>query len=220
MAKDIVEEMYSSKNTEYFSLEREMFKNAVNRKDLKILDIGCGTGVLGAYFKKNQNCEVFGIEISESAFIIAQNNLDNVIKANIEIIDLPYQNNTFDYIVMGDVLEHLINPVATIKKLYGVLKPGGQILITVPNIRHWKVLLKLIFRDEWKYESSGILDYTHLRFFTKKSIIDLLLENDFNLFHADRVIQNPSKSALFNKLTFGLFAGFLASHTFLKIEKK
>jgi cyclopropane fatty-acyl-phospholipid synthase-like methyltransferase len=68
MNKDLVEEMYLNKNTEYFSLEREIFKNSVLGKNLNILDIGCGTGILGKYFKENQNCKVYGVEINESAY--------------------------------------------------------------------------------------------------------------------------------------------------------
>ena len=80
MNKDLVEEMYLNKNTEYFSLEREIFKNSVIGKNLNILDIGCGTGILGKYFKENQNCKVYGVEINESAYQAAKINLDNVEK--------------------------------------------------------------------------------------------------------------------------------------------
>lgn len=219
MSKDLIEEMYINKNENYFSLERNIFKNAVLEKNLKILDIGCGTGILGAYFKKNQNCEVCGVEINESAFNEALINLDNVIKGNFELIELPYKENYFDFIIMGDVLEHLINTVISINKILPHLKESGSILITIPNIRHWKTLMKLLFLDKWKYESSGILDYTHMRFFTKKSIIDLLNENHINVHLTERVIQKNSKSYFFNIITFGLFSGFLASHTYLEIKK-
>ena len=219
MQKDIVEEMYINKQSDYFSLERQVFKNAIKGDGLKILDIGCGTGVLGAFFKKKQNCIVTGVEINESAYEIAKINLDNVFKGNIEIFTLPFEEDTFDFIIMGDVLEHLINPVATINKLYKVLKPGGKILITVPNVRYWKLIFNLIFADKWQYESWGILDFTHLRFFTKRSVIDLLKTNSFHKITSKRIIQHPSKSSFINFFTFNFFAGFLASHTFITIEK-
>lgn len=219
MSRDLIEEMYISKHKGYFTLERQMFKNAIQGNGLKILDIGCGTGILGAFFRKHQQCEVHGIEINESAYREAKENLDQVHRANVEVIDLPYENDYFDVIVMGDVLEHLINPVGTISKLLNVLNPAGQIHITVPNIRYWKVLKNLTFNDKWQYESWGILDYTHLRFFTKTSILDLMKSNSIKVVDAKWIIQNPSKSHYINKLTFGLFAGFLASHTFLTIQK-
>jgi 2-polyprenyl-3-methyl-5-hydroxy-6-metoxy-1,4-benzoquinol methylase len=120
---------------------------------------------------------------------------------------------------LGDVLEHLISPVNTIKKLLNVLKPGGRILITVPNIRYWKVILDLIINDKWEYTSWGILDYTHLRFFTKKSIVDLMKSNNFNVIDSQWIIQKPSKSHLINTLSFKIFNGFLASHCFITLQK-
>lgn len=219
MGKDLIEEMYINKNENYFSLERQIFKNAVTSSNLKILDIGCGTGILGAYFKKIQNCTVYGVEINESAYKEAILNLDKVIKGNIELIELPFEKSSFDIIIMGDVLEHLINTISSLKKLQYFLKDDGRILISVPNIRHWKIMLKLLFQDSWKYESSGILDYTHMRFFTKKSLIELLKDNDINVSFSERVIQKRSKSYYFNILTFQLFSGLLASHTYIELKK-
>ena len=219
MSEDLVEKMYASKQADYFSLEREIFKNAITGTGLCILDVGCGTGVLGAFFRNHQQCRVYGIEINEAAFQVAKENLTEVLKANVETMELPYQADFFDAIIMGDVLEHLINPVEAIKKLLPVLKPGGKIYITVPNIRHWKELRDLVFKDKWEYASWGILDFTHLRFFTKTSIVKLMQQHQINVLSARWVIQQPSKSSLINKLTFGLLEGMLASHTFLVIQK-
>jgi len=77
----------------------------------------------------------------------------------------------------------------------------------------------LLIYDSWKYENSGILDYTHMRFFTKTSIINLFKENDINIHLTERVIQRKSLSYFFNLFTFGFFAGLLASHTYLEIKK-
>jgi 2-polyprenyl-3-methyl-5-hydroxy-6-metoxy-1,4-benzoquinol methylase len=220
MSKDLVEEMYFNKNTEYFSLEREIFKNSVLEHNLNILDIGCGTGILGKFFKENQNCKVFGVEINENAYQVAKNNLDDVLRGNVESIDLNYPNNYFDVVIMGDVVEHLISPVDTIKKIMPTLKLGAKIYITVPNVRHWSVIKNLLFFDLWEYDTWGILDFTHLRFFTKKSITNLFQKNNFYVKSATRMIQKKSKSSYFNFLTLGIFSGFLASHTFLILEKK
>lgn len=219
MQPDLVEQMYMSKQPDYFSIEREIFKNAVKGTNLSILDVGCGTGSLGKYFRTHQQCKVYGVEINQEAYLVAKENLDEVIKGNVENIDLPYDKNSFDVVIMGDVLEHLINPAGAIGKLMQFVKPGGRILITVPNVRHWKVMYGLIFKDEWKYMSWGILDYTHLRFFTKTSIVAMMIDNGFKVAGAERVIQKRSKSSVFNNFTFQVFSGFLASHTFLILEK-
>lgn len=219
MTKDVIEEMYLTKNTDYFSLERQMFKNSVQDVNLKILDIGCGTGVLGAFFKKNQNCYVAGVEINQSAYELALQNLDTVIKGNFETLDLPFENNFFDIVIMGDVLEHLVDPIRSIHKILPLINNQGKILITVPNVRNWRVVKSLVFNDNWQYADWGILDYTHMRFFTKKSLQFLLLKQNIEIINIERLIQNPSKSYIFNKLTFGIFEGFLASHIFLTIKK-
>lgn len=219
MSTDPIEELYKSKDTGYFSLERHIFKNAITQKNIRILDVGCGTGALGAFFRENQQCYVAGIDINENACKEAEKNIDTVLHANVEVIDLPYEEASFDTIVLGDVVEHLINPVAALHKLLRVLKPGGQMYITVPNIRHWKEVRDLVFKDKWEYGTWGILDYTHLRFFTKTSIVKMLTDGNIPVIKAEWVIQDPSKSSLINKFSFGLFAGFLASHTFLVIKK-
>lgn len=219
MSKDLIEEMYLTKETNYFSLERQIFKNAVIGKNLKILDVGCGTGILGAYFKKNQMCKVVGIEINQKAYEVAKENLDGVLKGNVETLDLSFEENYFDVIIMGDVLEHLVNPVSTLLKLQPCLKEKGKIFITVPNVRNWKVVSKLLLYDSWEYADWGILDFTHMRFFTKKSVISLLRKNNISVIKAERIIQKPSKSHLINSMTFGMFEGLLASHIFITIQK-
>jgi hypothetical protein len=90
----------------------------------------------------------------------------------------------------------------------------------VPNVKHWTVLYALIFKDEWEYKDWGILDYTHLKFFTKKSFVKSLKTlSKINVIDTQRVIQKPSKSNLINKITLGIFSGFIASHTFVTISK-
>jgi 2-polyprenyl-3-methyl-5-hydroxy-6-metoxy-1,4-benzoquinol methylase len=220
MEKDIIEELYVGKEMNYFSLERTLFKEAVKENNLIILDVGCGAGILGAHFIKNQNCRVYGVEISQSAFDQASLVLTHTMKGNIETMNLDFQHGFFDVIIMGDVVEHLINPIETIKKLLPFLKNGGKIHVTVPNVKHWTVLYALIFKDEWEYKDWGILDYTHLKFFTKKSFVKSLKTlSKINVIDTQRVIQKPSKSNLINKITLGIFSGFIASHTFVTISK-
>ena len=160
-----------------------------------------------------------GVEINQTAYELALQNLDTVVKGNFETLDLPFENNYFDIVIMGDVLEHLVDPVRSINKILPLINYQGKILITVPNVRNWRVVKSLVFNDNWQYEDWGILDYTHMRFFTKKSLQSLLLKQNIEIIKIERVIQNPSKSYIFNKLTFGVFEGFLASHIFLTIKK-
>lgn len=219
MSNNIIEELYINKEQEYFSLEREIFKNNILANDLRILDIGCGTGNLGEYFIKNQNCEVYGVEINKHAFSQAKLKLSKVVNDNIETVNLDFKLNSFDFIILGDVIEHLINPNKVIIKLLPFLKNNGTIIITTPNVRHWSVSFKLIFKDNWDYKAWGILDFTHLRFFTKTSFINILESLNISNFEVEWSLQKPSKSSIFNFLTFGIFKGFLASHLLIKIKK-
>lgn len=213
-----IKQLYLNKDIQYFSLEREIFKSEIKGNNLNILDVGCGSGALGAYLISNQNCEVHGFEINSNIIHLAKKNLTSVIDGNIETDPIPFEFNSFDYIVLGDVLEHLINPIQTLEKLIKYLNKDGVLLVTTPNVKHWSVIYNLIFKDNWEYRDWGILDYTHLRFFTKKSLNNILQKHDIANFSIKRVIQNPSKSHKINKLSFSLFEGFLASHLFLKLK--
>jgi 2-polyprenyl-3-methyl-5-hydroxy-6-metoxy-1,4-benzoquinol methylase len=107
--------------------------------------------------------------------------LPNFIIGNIETMVLPFENSQFDVIICGDVLEHLVNPYKTLKLLKTYLKPNGVIIASIPNIREFKTMKKIFFQGDFRYEDSGILDRTHLRFFCKKNIIELFEEQDFNI---------------------------------------
>lgn len=212
--------MYLSKDIQYFSLERDFFKNIITDNNQVILDIGCGTGALGSFFIRNQSCLVHGYEINSNIINEAKSNLTSVIEGNIETDLIPFNHDYFDYIIMGDVIEHLINPILTINRLKPFLKNnGGTILIMTPNVRHWSVVYNLLFKDLWDYKLWGILDFTHLRFFTKNSFSKMLENNNEKNFEIKRIIQNASKSYFFNLITCNIFNGFLASHLFIKIKK-
>ena len=135
-------------NTQYSSNIRFDLINEIQERDknktLNILEIGCGTGATLLEIKSRyRNANIYGIEINENACEIAKNNC-NLIIGNIEDISLPYRNEFFDYIILGDVLEHLINPWNIIKKLKGYLKSDGSIISSIPNILHISVLSDLI----------------------------------------------------------------------------
>lgn len=215
---DLIEKLYKKKKPNYFSLERSLFKNAISKEKAKVLDVGCGTGALGAFLRSSKSCTVYGVEINHDAYNIALSNLDETIYGNIENIELPNNFVDFDYIVFGDVLEHLIEPMSVLKTIKNRLNKGGVVIATVPNIRYWKTSLSLLLFDQWRYTDWGILDYTHLRFFTKSSLVEILVQNDFTIIKAEWVIQEKSISYYINKLSFGLFAGLLASHIFVSIK--
>jgi 2-polyprenyl-3-methyl-5-hydroxy-6-metoxy-1,4-benzoquinol methylase/glycosyltransferase involved in cell wall biosynthesis len=142
-------------------------------RSARILEIGCATGFFGMFLKEH-GYEVWGIEMSPQQAKIASERLDYVYTGKIEdfLSSEIAEGKTFDFIVFGDVLEHLVDPLDVLKSCLPILAPGGAILASIPNVAHLGVRLMLL-EGRWEYSPFGILDNTHLRFFTRQSIMDL-----------------------------------------------
>lgn len=144
--------------------------------EIRVLEIGCGAGSTLAKIKYMwPNSKVFGVEIDDDIASLGSKYLD-IIQGNIETMELPYEQNYFDYIILGDVLEHLFNPDAALQKLLPYLKNDGCVVASIPNVQHVSVLLPLLY-GMFDYKDAGILDRTHVKFFTLKSVKELALRN-------------------------------------------
>lgn len=191
----------------YYKYPRSEMIEFIPQDAKKIIDIGCGEAVFTEAIKNNLNAEVWGLEINEKAAEIARQKLDKVLIGDINalISDLP--DGYFDCVIFNDVLEHLVDPYEVLLKIKPKLSSNGIVVSSIPNIRHYKVLKDLIFLKKFEYKESGILDKTHLRFFTKKSIIKMFDSLGFNIVKIKGV--NGSKSIgfkLFSLLTLGFFS--------------
>ena len=138
----------------------------------RILDVGCAAGEMGRLLKSQRSgVQVVGIEKETRAAHRARSNLDAVIGADMDELEtLPYPVEFFDCITCGDILEHLRDPEAVVNKLLPDLKPGGSLVCSIPNIRHQSVLLDLLVNGRWQYRDEGLLDRTHIHFFTLAEI--------------------------------------------------
>ena len=146
--------------------------NAVGN-DKRVLDVGCATGYIAKKLKE-QGCEVTGLDISPEAIKEARQVCDQAFVADVQV-GLPNEikKSSFDYIVLADVLEHLTEPQNALQNLSPYLKPTGQVLISTPNIANYAVRLRLL-AGRFDYTESGIMDRTHLHFFTHRSLIEML----------------------------------------------
>ncbi|MBE5923088.1 MAG: methyltransferase domain-containing protein [Lachnospiraceae bacterium] len=210
-------------NLDYYYDERDKFIKSYNlnsyysniRKDLvelitsdklasiNILEIGCGSGATLEYIKNNfPNSEVHGVEYVKEVAETADPSL-NIVCGDVENMDFEYSPEIFDYIICGDVIEHLRYPEEVLKKLKPYLKPDGHILCSIPNLMHAAVIYELL-RGNFTYQDSGILDRTHMRFFTANEIIRMFERLDFQIVNMlRRILQlNTTRQFedFFNKL--------------------
>lgn len=139
----------------------------------RFLDVGCGSGALGAALKEAGATYVAGIERYPAAAAKARGRLDDLVQGDILTAPLPFTRSEFDYIIFADVLEHVADPEAAIHRFLPYLTPMGRVVVSVPNIRFYSVLLRLIV-DRWSYSDHGICDRTHLRIFTRRSLVAML----------------------------------------------
>jgi 2-polyprenyl-3-methyl-5-hydroxy-6-metoxy-1,4-benzoquinol methylase len=148
----------------------------------KVLDLGCAGGRLGEALKARGTASlVHGIELSESAALEAKSRLDQVWVGDLSLFDWAQADTDYDVIIAADVLEHLADPWGTLRQLRHVLPVGGRIIASVPNVRYWKVIADLLFRGEFRYTDAGVLDRTHLRFFTRSSLRDLFTQGGYRI---------------------------------------
>ena len=181
----------------YFGHVRPEVLALVPETALAVLDIGCGAGRLGEAIKLRQRAEVIGVELDDGAAAAARARLDQVIVGNVESLDLPFPPGRFDAVVCADILEHLREPDRLLRDAKNWLKPDGALVASIPNVRHHSVV-RSILEGNWTYESAGLLDRTHLRFFTRREIEKLFFRAGFAIEEMRSVIVPDDRAALEN----------------------
>lgn len=175
-----------------------------------VLDVGCGAGAFAATLRgarTDGNMEIWGVELSEAAAAVAAGVCDRVLIGDAveRLRDLP--DARFDCVVMNDVLEHLAEPAALLRQARRVLRPDGALVASLPNVRYFFNVVDLAVHGRWDYVDEGILDRTHLRFYTRGSLRRLFEEEGFAVESMQGI--NPTgslKFALVNLLTLGRWA--------------
>jgi 2-polyprenyl-3-methyl-5-hydroxy-6-metoxy-1,4-benzoquinol methylase len=140
-----------------------------------VLDVGCSSGTLGEVLIREKNCTVDGLELFHNDAVLARKKLRKIYELNVESDDLGDIIDKYDFIIFADVIEHLVNPVAALTEVKKLLKPTGAILYSIPNMAHISIRLELM-QGNFDYTETGLLDETHLHFYTKNHIEDIFAE--------------------------------------------
>jgi 2-polyprenyl-3-methyl-5-hydroxy-6-metoxy-1,4-benzoquinol methylase len=154
--------------------------------DKKVLDVGAATGYV-AKLLNERGCSVTGIEVDPDAAREAEAHCERVITGDIEGMDLQAElgEDSFDVIVFGDVLEHLREPLQTLQRFKSFLRPDGYVVTSIPNVAHGSVRLALL-QGKFQYQSLGLMDDTHLRFFTRDTVEQMFTEAGFVITELNR----------------------------------
>ena len=153
-----------------------------------VLEVGCSSGYLTKVMAE-RGCEVVGIEIDPEAALVAEAWAERVVVGDIEEGDVwnYVKDESFDVVLLGDVLEHLRDPLGSLRQAVSKLKPSGYVLTSLPNIAHGDVRLSLML-GRFSYADKGLLDHTHVRFFTAETVRQLHAEAGLRIVDTKRVI--------------------------------
>jgi len=213
--------MYEEKQPSYFSNPRVDIINLLPEKIDRVLEVGCGSGETLSMIKSMfPHSTTVGIELSERAAELATTKVDILINMDIEQQVSSSSLGQFDLILLLDVLEHLRDPWTNLRFLVkDHLCAGGTVITSIPNARNHTLVIQLL-KGDFEYKDSGVLDRTHLRFFTRKSMNRLIKDAGLSVLHCSPTnVEGSSRSALFNRMTFGLLEEFLAVQYIVKSIK-
>ena len=198
----------------YFGNVRTQIEPLLAARAERVLEIGCSSGETLRWLKGTGRAgRAWGIELFEPAAQAARAHAEEVLVGDAEaLVGTAYGTEQFDLILCLDVLEHMIDPWRFVDTLQHRLAPGGRLVISVPNIRCIKVLLPLVLLGRFRYQEHGILDRTHLRFFTRESALALATPSQLKVERWLRYMPpNFSKLGLANLLTLGLARDLIAT---------
>jgi SAM-dependent methyltransferase len=154
----------------------------------RALDVGCSTGYLARRLAE-RGAAVVGIEVDGGAAAAAREVCEQVLVGDVETMDLPFTEGSFDVVLCGDVLEHLRDPWGALASLATLLRPGATAVVSVPNVAHWTGRRALV-RGSFPYAPHGLFDRTHLRFFTRAGARELVAGAGLSL-RAERFAPAP-----------------------------
>ncbi len=208
---------YTQKPAGYFDTARKSFIDLLPRNpEARLLEIGTGSGDTAAYALAEWKCGwCCGLELCEGPAAEARKKIQQVIVGDVERINLDLPEKSFDILILSEVLEHLVDPWSVLRRLRPLMKPGALVVAGSPNVCHRSVIYNL-FRGEWRYESRGIYDATHLRWFSPSSYRAMFEDCGFAVDAVGPSYPLRWKARLFNKVTGKRFEYLLHSQILLQ----
>ncbi len=187
-------------NASYYTGVNPDILNLIPNTAALILEIGCGAGALAkAYRERNPSAHYIGVEIVEEVANRATAHMNHTLvgdittKETLDALDKIRCGKLFDTLIFGDVLEHLYDPWSVLTELRTRMAKNGLCIICIPNVAHWSLLLQQL-RGRWDYTDEGLLDKTHIRFFTLETAVDLFNKAGWHVLDAKARVLWPEKT--------------------------
>jgi 2-polyprenyl-3-methyl-5-hydroxy-6-metoxy-1,4-benzoquinol methylase len=158
-------------------------------RDRRVLDVGCSSGYLARPLTE-QGCVVIGIELDSDAARIARDVCEQVVVGDVEQMELPFDDSSFDVILCGDLIEHLRDPGRFLARVRPLLREEGRLVLSTPNVGNWALRLSLL-AGRWQYTERGLLDHTHVHLFTRKTLMDTLRRAGYRPVEIDFTVPVP-----------------------------
>jgi len=207
MTADVIEQEPFS----YYNNPCTWVTSLIEGEGLRVLDVGCSKGEAGKHLLDTGKAAwVSGVELDHTRAAFASRRLNEVICDDVTTLVFPWPVNHFDCITFHDVLEHVADPWSLLARLRPLLKPDGILLASVPNVRFFPVIYDLLIHNEWRYQDFGVMDRGHLRFFTKKTTLEMFNQAGFKVDHIAPYLTGL-RYKLPSRLSFGLLDNFMSA---------
>jgi SAM-dependent methyltransferase len=209
---------YNSKTDLYYNRDRPSIVSLIAEGPNTVLDLGCGAGAVGRnLLQLHKARDIVGVELFPAAAAEAGRHYSRVYTGDIEQMELPY-DQYFDYVICGDILEHLKDPYAIVRKIHGWLRSSGVFVCSLPNVRHWKVVGGLLLGGSWEYKDAGSWIAPTCGFLHGNLPSGCWVTEGFSTCLKDAYQRTPLSTS--QRVTANLFQDFLASQFVFAASKE
>ncbi len=216
-----LEGAYATKEQGYFSgARRDFIESLPHNPRARILEVGCGSGETGALALEGGYAGYYaGVELMPEPAAIAAQRLSEVRVGNVETLEFDWQPNSFDALILSEVLEHLVEPESVLRRLAPLVRAGGVVLASSPNVSHWRVLRELM-AGRFPQEDKGVFDRTHLRWFTPQTFAAMFEKAGFEVKSTGPVTPLSARTRTLSRLTGGRLDHLFMTQISLKAVRR